>query len=143
VAVTAAPYGKFWIGLGNGNFNFTTDVFKVLLTTSAYVPNIDTHEFLTDVINEVSGTGYTAGGAALSGVSWTYDAVNHRAVLGANTVVWSGATFTAHRAVIYKSTGTAATSRLIGYVDFGVDKTYTSEDFELSFSNGVLRFRAN
>lgn len=143
MAVSAAPYGKFWIALGNAQINLATDVLKVLLTTSTYTPDVDAHEFLTSVTGEVVGTGYTAGGVTLSNVTWTSDATNHWAVLGADPVVWTGASFTAHRAVVYKSTGSAATSRLIGYIDFGVDKTYTSEDFELSFSNGVLRFKGN
>lgn len=143
MAVSAFPYGQFWMALAVGHFNLTSDVLKVMLTTSTYNPDVDADEFLTDVTGEVSGTGYTAGGKTLTTVTLTYDATNHRAVLGADTVTWTGATFVAHRAVLYKSTGTAATSRLIGYIDFGVDKTYTSEDFELSFSNGVLRFKGN
>ncbi len=144
MAVVAYPYGKFWIGLGTAQFNLPVDVIKVLLTTAAYTPNVDTHEFLSDVTNEVlavGGSGYTAGGKTLTNVSLTYDAPNRRAVLNADTLVWSGANFTAHRAVVYKSTGTAATSRLIGYIDFGIDKVYSNEDFELNFSSGVLRFR--
>lgn len=142
MGVTAMPYGKFLMGLGNGQFNFSSDSFKVLLTSASYTPNQDTHEFLTDITNEVTGTGYTAGGRTLSGVTWTYDSTNKRGQLGANAVTWSGVTITARRAVVYKNTGTASTSRLVGWLDFGLDKSYVAEDFQLSFPSGVSRIRA-
>jgi hypothetical protein len=45
--------------------DYLTDTIKVMLTTSAYTPNLDTHETKADVTNEVVGTGYTARGATL------------------------------------------------------------------------------
>lgn len=142
MAVTAAPYGAFLLSLTKGLFDLDTDVLKVALTTSTYVPNMDTHEFFDDVTDEITGTGYTAGGATLAGVTLTYDSTNNRAVLAADDVVWTGATFTAHYAVVYQSTGVAGTSRLIGYIDFGADKTYASEDFTLGFPQDVVRITA-
>lgn len=139
--VTATPYGMFLMGLGAAQFTFDSDSFKVMLTTSAYTPNIDTHEFKSDVTNEITGTGYTAGGKALTSVSWDYDSTNHRAVVSANNLLWTGVTFTTRRAVVYKDTGTAGTSRLIGYIDFGVDKSPASEDWQISFTNGVIRIK--
>lgn len=142
MAVIATPYGNFIMGLGRAVFDFEIDTFKAMLTTAAYVPNADTHTFVTDVTDEITGTGYTAGGNALTGVTWTYDAVNRRGVLGANTVIWPGATFTARIAVIYQSAATAATSPLVGWVDFGADKSPVNEDFQLTSPSGVLRIRA-
>lgn len=49
--------------MAKGAIDFDTDTFKVLLVTSSYSPNKDTHTKRSDVTNEVSGTGYTAGGA--------------------------------------------------------------------------------
>lgn len=153
MAVTATPFGKFVHGLGLGYFDFTAgnDLahLKVLLAKSAYTPNVDTHEFLSDVTNEVpAGSGYTTGGVALTGTSWTYDSsvpTNRRAILGADPASWTGLTIAAGNAaryaVVYRDTGTAATSRLLGYVNFGVDKTPVSEDFIVTFSSGVLRIR--
>lgn len=39
---------------------------KGLLVTDTYTPAFDTHDFRNDVTNEVTGTGYTAGGIALT-----------------------------------------------------------------------------
>ncbi len=141
MAVTATPYGKFLLGLAVGQFNLPADVLKVLLTTSSYTPNVDTHEFLTDITNEVTGTGYTANGITLTGVTWAYDANNNTAQLNCDPVLWSSATFTARYAVIYKSTGTASTSRLIGYLDFGTNQSPVGQDFGITFSSGVLRIQ--
>lgn len=144
MAVTATTYATFIEGLGAGQFNLTTDTLKVMLTTSAYNPNQDTHKFVTDVTNEVSssGTGYTTGGNTLAGVTWTYDAPNKRMVLGADAVVFTGVTLTTRYGVIYKSTGDPTTSRLIGYINFGVDKSPVAEDFQITSPSGILRIRA-
>lgn len=142
MAITASPYGVFLTGLGAAEFDMAADTFKVLLTTSSYTPNIDTHNAVDDVTNEVTGTGYTAGGEALTGVAWTYDSANNRAVMAADPVVWSAADFTARLAVVYKDTGTPSTSTLIGWIDFGSNRVFASEDFQLSFSAGAVRIKA-
>mgnify|MGYP000402675218 CR=1 FL=1 len=49
-----------------GNIDFDTDTFYGMLVTSTYTPNKDTHTKRSDVTNEVTGTGYTAGGMAVS-----------------------------------------------------------------------------
>lgn len=141
MAVTAAPYGKFLLGLGLGQYDFTSATpLKMMLVTSAYTPNIDTDEFITAAsANEVTSAGYTAGGATLTGLTWAYDATNDRAVLNAATVTLSGVTFTARFAVFYKDTATPGTSRLVGYLDFLINRAYASEDFQISFPNGVVR----
>lgn len=143
MAITATPYGQFIMKMGTGGFNLPADTFKVLLTTSGYVPNIDTHASLTDVTNELADGvgGYTAGGKQLTGQTWTYDAGGDRGVLGANVVTWAGAAFTCRYAVIYKAGADAASSPLVGFIDFGADKTLNTEDFVLSFANGVVRIR--
>jgi hypothetical protein len=52
---------------------WTTATLKVALTTSTYTPNQDTHHFFSDITNEITGTGYTAGGATLTSPTTTYD----------------------------------------------------------------------
>ena len=46
--------------------DFDNDTFKQLLVTSSYTANKDTHTKRSDVTNEISGTGYTAGGATVT-----------------------------------------------------------------------------
>lgn len=142
MAVTATPYGQFCRNLGAAVHNFSSDILKVLLATSAYTPNIDTDQYAnTPAAHEASGAGYTSSGQQLTSVTWAYDAANNWALLTAASVTFTAATFTCRYAVIYKSAGTMASSPLIGYIDFGVDKSPATEDFILNFTNGVVRVK--
>ncbi|AXQ68276.1 hypothetical protein HOT99_gp072 [Caulobacter phage CcrBL10] len=132
-------YNSMLHDLVNGDIAFDTDTFKVMLVTSAYTPNKDTHTRKNQVTNEVTGAGYTAGGQA-SAVTITPDTANDREDLSFATVTWTSATITARAAVIYKDTGTASTSPLIAYVDFGTDVSSTNANFAVSFSS-PLRFQ--
>lgn len=143
MAITATPYGAFLTDLGLGVHNFSSDTDKVALLTSSYSPDYDTHDAYNDVSSfEVTGGGYTAGGVALAGKTWDYDGSTNRATLGATAVNWTGLSVTTRYAVIYKSTGTASTSKLIGLLDFGQDRVYDVEPFQLSFPDGVVRVNA-
>lgn len=115
--------------LGLGNIDFEGDTIKAMLVTSAYTPNEDTDEFASDVTNEVSGTGYTAGGATLANCSVSVDSANNRVEFDADNPTWTGSTITARGAVILKDTGVDTTSPLLFYVDFGEDKTSTDGAF--------------
>jgi hypothetical protein len=124
----------------NGTIDLDTDTVKAMLVTSTYAPNIDTHAFRSDVTNEVVGTGYTAGGAALTTKTVTQDNVNDRAVFDASDVVWAAATITARAAVLYKNRGgLASADELIGYFDFGSDITSTAAAFTVQWNaSGIM-----
>lgn len=145
-----AATGK-WYGLAiSGQFSTTaarrvdwgTDTIKVLLTTSSYTPNQDTHDFLDDITNEVAnGSGYTTGGETLGTKALTYDTASNTVRLDAADTVWTfSGSKTMRYAVVYKDTGSSATSPLMGYIDFGSDQT-SSGTFTLQYdaTDGVLR----
>lgn len=134
-------YGNFLLKALNKEVDFDSDTIKVALLTSAYTPNQDTHDYFNDVsANEVTGTGYTAGGITLSSKTATYDSGTNVIVLDAADVTWSSSTITARYAVVYDSTGTASTSALIGYVDFGSDQSSTNGNFTITWdSTGIVR----
>lgn len=122
-----------------GAIDFETDSFKVMLVTSSYVPNKDTHTKRSDVTNEVSGTGYSAGGAAAT-ASVNNDTANDRQDVTLGAVNWTTATITAAAAVYYKSRGGAASAdELVAYIDFGGNITSTAGTFDLTAS--TLRFQ--
>jgi hypothetical protein len=119
--------------------DLSSDTIKLALVTSTYVPSADNHDFFNDITNEVVGTGYTAGGATLASKTTTQDNTNDRAVFDAADVSWTTSSITARGAVLYKSTGVASTSPIIGYIDFGTDKTSDGGTFQITFSvNGIL-----
>lgn len=131
----AQTYGQASLHLGLGRFNFTTlNALKVLLTTSSYTPNIDTHDFRNDVTNEIAVTGYAP--LSLSGVTWTYDAANNRSVLTADPITWIPLAATVRYAVIYGNVGTAATDPLLGYIDFESNTDLTSQGLNLAWPSG-------
>lgn len=105
---------------------------KVLLTTSAYTPNYNTHDFRNDVTNEASGTGYSSGGSALTTTEITIGSGN--AVFDGDDIVWAAATFTAHQAVHYFVVGSSATDALGFQVDFGADVSSAGGSFTLQWN---------
>lgn len=117
-----------------GNIDFDTDTFKVLLTTSSYAADKDTHTKRSDVTDEVVGAGYTSGGAAAT-VTVTKDTANDRIDVSLGAASWPSATITARFAVYYKSRGGASSSdELVAVIDFGSDITSTAGTFSLTAS---------
>jgi hypothetical protein len=139
--MASVAYGNGIKSLITGGTDIDTDTIKCALVTSTYTPDADTHDFFNDVTNEVTGTGYTGGGATLGSVTVTVDTANNRVVFDAADTSWATSTITARAAVIYKSTGTAGTSPLLFYIDFGSDITSTGGTFLITWSaNGVMYF---
>jgi len=135
-------YGNFLKQALNKEIDWDSDTIKVALLTSSYTPNQDTHDYYDDVVgNQVTGTGYTAGGITLSSKTSTYDGTNNVLVLDAADVTWSSSTITARYAVIYNDSGaTNASKALIGYVDFGSDQSSTNGNFTITWdSTGIVR----
>ena len=112
---------SFKVGLYNGQFNLATNTLKMALYNGNANLNPDTTAYTS--VNEVTGTGYTAGGQTMTGVTISYDATNSVAYVNFANVVWNPAAFTARCALIYNSTASNAS---IAVIDFGSDKTCTT-----------------
>ena len=136
-------YPKWKEGQVNGSgaidFDDAGTTIKIALVTSLYTPD-NAHDFFNDITNEVTGSNYTAGGAAVGSKSIT---------LVTTTVTFDGAnvTWTSHasgfsnarRAILYKDTGVSTTSNVIAYSDdFGADKGNTGGDLTLDLSAGLI-----
>lgn len=144
MAVSSSTYGLFIKSLINKEVNLNSDTLKVMLCTSAYTPNQDTHQYKSSVTNEVSGTGYTAGGATLSSVTNGYNASTNALAFDAADVSWETSTITARYAVVYDSTpGTDAARPLIAYVDFGADVVSSGAAFTIAWdAAGIVTMTA-
>lgn len=141
MASSATIYNAFKARqLGASPINFASDTIKVALCSSSYTPNIDTHDFFDDITNEVSASGtYSAGGGTLANKTVTQDNTDDEGVFDADDLSFTSATITARYAIIYKSTGVASTSPLIGYVDFGTNVTSTLGTFSIPWlTEGIL-----
>jgi hypothetical protein len=125
------------------DFNVTSGhTFKIALFTSAATLGASTTAYTTT--NEVVGTGYTAGGIALTNVDPTSSGTT--AFIDFNDATFSSATITAAGALIYNTTtdGGSATTNAVAVISFGADKTSTNGDFVVQFpvadaTNAVLR----
>lgn len=106
----------------------SSHTYRMMLCSSAYTPNKD-HDRRDDVTNEVSGTGYTAGGAACT-VSVTADPANDRTVISISEPTWPASTITARYGVVYRLRGGAASAdELVATLDFGANITSTGGTF--------------
>jgi hypothetical protein len=97
----------------------TTDTLKMALYTGNADLNLDTTAYIT--ANEITGTGYTAGGKVITGV--TVATSGTTAYISFNNVVWNPAAFTTRCALIYNA---SKANRSIAVLDFGADKTTTT-----------------
>lgn len=140
MAVTAQPYGQFLADVTKGVHSLGTDTDYIALLSSSYTPNISTHTSFADLTNEVTGTGYTAGGAAASLTPATYTGGStNSATVAAADVSWASVTVTFRYAVLYKRVGsTASANPLVGLFDFGTDRVYTASPLKLTFPTGIM-----
>ena len=132
---------QFKVGLASGQFNFSTDTFKMALYTGGASIGPTTSAYTTT--NEITGTGYVAGGNVLTvSVQPTTgaDPNNTVAYLSFSNVTWNPAAFTCRGALIYKVGGGNPT---VCVLDFGGDKTAVTS-FEVQFpaansTNAIIR----
>jgi len=139
MAVSAKYYGLFFKSLCNKEIDIDTDTLKLMLCTSAYTPNQDTHQYKSSVTNEVTGVGYTAGGATVGSIAIAYNAGTNVLSIDGADVTWAASSITARYAVLYDSSpATDATRPLVGYVDFGADVTSTAANFAVVWDAGGI-----
>ncbi len=94
-----------------------------MLTTSGYTEDRNAHTKRSNVTNEVTGTGYTAGGVTVT-LTATLDTASTppRLMVATSAAVWPTSTITARRLVVYRSRGGASSvDELVCCVDNGVD----------------------
>jgi hypothetical protein len=94
--------------------------------------------------DEVSGTGYTAGGGTLTNVTPTTSGTT--AFTDFDDLTFSSSTITARGALIYNTTagGGSGTTESVVVLDFGSDKSSSAGDFTIIFptadaSNAIIR----
>lgn len=128
--------------LGEGVFNLDADDFNVVLATnaqalSASFTGSSGQALYSDLTAEVVGTGYTAGGAPLAGVTWSRSG----AVLtfSADPTSWDSLTATMKYAVICLATGT---KDILAIVDLettdAAGRTSAGGDFIINWTGGLF-----
>lgn len=119
--------------------NLATDTLFIALYTAFSDIGPNTTAYTTQ--NEVVGTGYTAGGQQLQGVTISIG-VDGEVYVNFNNVVWPSASLTARGALIYNVTQANGS---VAVLDFGADKTCNNQTFTVTMpsntaSTALLRF---
>lgn len=117
--------------------NLLTDTIKLALYTSS--ATLDENTTVYSVTNQVVGTGYSAGGVVLTGV--TINTANNVVYVDFNDAVWNPASFTAAGGLIYNA---SKSNKSIAVLSFGADKiatnTFTVQMPTNSSDSALLRF---
>ena len=141
MAITSAICNSFKTEILTGTHNFTAtsgDTFNLALYTSSATLNKSTTAYTTS--NEVSGSGYTAKGNALTSVTPALS--SDTAVCDFADTSFTSASFTARGCLIFNDD--ASGDPAVCAIDFGSDKTVTSGTFTIQFptadaSNAIIR----
>ena len=145
MAITSAICTSFKKELLERKHDFNTTsghTFKIALYTSSATLGASTTDY--SATNEVVGTGYTAGGTALTNIDPAISGTT--AFIDFADATWPSATITAAGALIYNTTsdGGTSTTDAVAVISFGGDKTSTNGDFVVQFpvadaSNAIVR----
>ena len=129
----------FKLNLLQGLVNFNTGspyTYKIALYNALATINSETTAYTTN--NEITGTGYVAGGKVLTPTIGS-DTSNNTAYVTFANVTWTPANFTAAGALIYNSTTNAS----VAVLNFGGEKitttTFTIEFPAATSTTAVLR----
>lgn len=128
MAITTAMCTSFKVELLTGTHNFTAstgDTFKIALFTSAATLGASTTAYSTT--NEITGTGYTTGGATLTSVTPTTSGTS--GICDFSDPSWTTATFTANGALIYNS---SKSDKAVAVIAFGEDKSVSGGTFTIT-----------
>ncbi len=114
--------------ISNGSINLSSDTIKMALY-SGQSHDQNTGAYTTT--GQVSGSGYSAGGATMSGASQTTDTTNHVSFYDWNDVSWSSSTITADSCLVYDDTVTSVADVSIYVGSFSGSKSSSSGTFSV------------
>ena len=136
MAITQAMCTSFKAEILDEQHDLIADTIKIALFTSSASLGATTTAYSTS--NEVSGSGYSAGGVTLANKVVTTTGTT--AYFDADDPTWTSASFTARGALIYNSTNG---DKAIAVLDFGGDFTVSSGTFKIVFpaagANAIIR----
>ena len=136
MAISQAMCTSFKAEILDEQHDLAADTIKVALYTSSATLGAGTTAYSTS--NEISGTGYSAGGVALT--STTVATSSTSAYFDADDPQWTSASFTANGALIYNSTNG---DKAIAVLAFGGDFTVAGGTFKIVFpaagTNAIIR----
>lgn len=136
--MASGVYNSFKSKLMTGSYNLGSagNTIKIALMDNAHAFTAEDDVWSDVSANEISGTGYTAGGATLANQAVSIDDADDKGVWDADDVVWNGATFTSFHAVMYNS---SVTNDLVLSIDFGGVQVVSGGEFIIQWdAEGIL-----
>ena len=129
-------FNRFFYNLATASISWaTTGTFKVALVGAGFTFNKDYNVWSSISAQQITGTGYTAGGKSITSPAVTEDDTNDWAKLDGADVTWTNGTFSAAGAVVYKVSG----SNACFFFSFGTLKVVNAGNFTIQWnSNGLL-----
>ena len=139
MAATTAMCTAFKAEIGKGTHNFSAsggDTFKMALIdpgmTGTYGAASTSYTNITGNSDEVSGTGYTTGGAALTNVDPTTDSTSGIYDFSDNPVRWASSSISARAVMLYNDSATSPADAACAVWDFGETKTSSGGNFDIT-----------
>ena len=127
-------YNRLKANVLNKIVHWEADVIKVMLLDTNHSFTAANNVIGDVSANEISGTGYTAGGATLANAAVTQAATTKA---DGDDTAWTTATFTAYHAVLWDDT--IATDDLVCSFDFGGAKTVSAGTFTVQWhADGIV-----
>jgi hypothetical protein len=123
--ITQTQTTSFKAELYEGIHDLLTDTIKIALYTANADLGASTTVYTTD--QEVTGTGYTAGGVTVTNV--TVASSGTTAYVSFDNPQWTGVSFTCRGALIYNS---SKANRSVAVLNFGNDKIVTNGTFTVT-----------
>lgn len=136
-----ALYQSFSKAIADGTFDLDGAGISTLYASMhgvGYTPDAASHSVGSSLTSEVSGTGYTAGGNAVTIASFTR--TNNQTKLMVSNPTWTiTGTVSPRYLVIRKGTGAiGASDPLVGYIDLGAAYTITAQVVTWELLGGYL-----
>lgn len=140
---TGSLYGNVFVKAFNKEIGITAGAtnLKVMLCGTGYTPNKDTHIYKSSVTSEITGTGYTAGGQTLTGVTITYNTSTDKTTISFTAPNWPSSTLTNVSVFVLYDNGPAtdATRPLIAYGVLDTPTSSSDSNFTITPNvNGVI-----
>lgn len=129
---------------GNGSVDLTSLTVKCMIVTGSYTPDQNLHDFRDDLgANEVSGTGYTAGGNTVANVTVALSGAGLVTIDGDDPAQWAqnaSGFSNGRRAILYIARGgLSSADELIAYSDdFGADYGNVSGPFDITLDSAGI-----
>jgi hypothetical protein len=116
----------------------TSHSYKGMLVTGSYAEDRGAHSKRSSITNEVSGTGYTTGGVALT-LTASLNTTTHALTLTIPAASWPSSTITARKLIVYRARGGASSAdELVCCIDHGTDLASSSSTMTWNASTWTL-----